>query len=240
MKKLCFMAVVAVLAMMVSCNSEKPEEQQAQNPEEKVALEAEQPSGIQALRLGRTLALYGYKYESAEALIEAANILADVKMAALEVAVTRGGKAEDDGEADEARSFEPEALLASAKEMAGEDAALLAMIKRVEEKLAAAESSERGATACSGRSHEDRVFGGDFDDYKVEFAGGELAVCTVIGDGSTDLDLYITDEDYNLVTEDVDYTDNCYCAWRPDTTATYVIRIVNRGEVKNHYTIAVN
>ena len=78
------------------------------------------------------------------------------------------------------------------------------------------------------------------DVYRVAFHGGELAVVTVIGDGDTDLDLYIYDQFGNLVTFDDGPTDNCVVSWVPRQTGYYTIKVVNRGRVFNRYTIRTN
>ena len=75
--------------------------------------------------------------------------------------------------------------------------------------------------------------------FRVSFYGGELAGVRVIGDHDTDLDLYVYDEDGNLVASDSDYTDDCIAAWLPVWTGTFKIVVVNRGPVYNEYSIMV-
>ena len=62
----------------------------------------------------------------------------------------------------------------------------------------------------------------------------------VVGDGDCDLDLYIYDENGNIVASDTDYTDQCICRWVPSWTGKFIIRIVNRGYVYSNYIIATN
>lgn len=75
--------------------------------------------------------------------------------------------------------------------------------------------------------------------YTKVFFGGELAMVGVIGDGDSDLDLYIENED-GLVAKDDDLTDRCVCVWRPEHTQRVTIRIVNRGPVANCYRLRTN
>ena len=63
---------------------------------------------------------------------------------------------------------------------------------------------------------------------------------TVVGDGDTDLDLYVYDQNGNLIDKDVDYTDNCVCTFVPRWTGLFVIKIVNRGSVYNRYVLRTN
>ena len=62
----------------------------------------------------------------------------------------------------------------------------------------------------------------------------------VVGDGDTDLDLYIYDSNGNLIEKDDDYTDTCYCSWTPKWTGAFTIKIKNRGGVCNYYTLYTN
>ena len=62
----------------------------------------------------------------------------------------------------------------------------------------------------------------------------------VVGDGDTDLDLYIYDQNGNQIASDTDYTDQCVCRWVPSWTGAFTIRIVNRGAVYNEFAIATN
>lgn len=78
------------------------------------------------------------------------------------------------------------------------------------------------------------------DIYEVGFRAGEPAVVVVRGDGDTDLDLYIYDENGNLVASDTDDTDDCMVRWVPRWTGRFVIKVVNRGSVDNRYQIQTN
>lgn len=74
--------------------------------------------------------------------------------------------------------------------------------------------------------------------YKIQFRGGQPAEFAFIGDGSTDLDLYITDERGNKVNGGFDDkgrptrdgrdffpTDIAVIRWIPPRTQTYIIRV---------------
>ena len=63
---------------------------------------------------------------------------------------------------------------------------------------------------------------------------------TVMGDGETDLDLYIFDEDDNLVAYDTDYTDTCYCNFTAETSGNYTIAVVNLGTFVNYFSLNIN
>ena len=70
--------------------------------------------------------------------------------------------------------------------------------------------------------------------------GGEIAEVALSGDGDTDVDLFIYDENGNLVAEDRDPGDDCLARWYVKRTSTYTIRVRNQGGVYNNYVIATN
>lgn len=206
----------------------------AQKTEDKEAAQAGS-ADISAIKLGNELAKFGYASQSAASLIEAARILSSVPTRAFVAESTERGPAVKDAEAKQSKvEFDVKKLLADAKRMAKNDDALLALARRVENTPVAA-----GRTNGPGRTYE-RVNARSYDQYNVRFRGGELAEVVVIGDGDTDLDLYVYDENGNLVASDTDYTDNCYVRWYPKWTGNFRIKIVNRGYVYNNYVLITN
>lgn len=244
MKKFYFLFVIAVVAMMASCEKEAEQTEQtpAQQTEEKEAMAMPENSQLKTMQLGQELALYGYENESVDALVEAANILSTINTADLNVDPEKGEATADKGEKKaEQRSFLPADLLAKAKELAGEDANLLAWITASENKIAAASEAQRGALLDEdGKVAANRVDANSWVSYTVEFAAGEVAECAVVGDGDTDLDLYIYDANGDMVAHDADFSDVCYCTWKPAVQGKYKLKVINRGDVYNNYIIAVN
>src|SRR5271165_5042873 len=70
---------------------------------------------------------------------------------------------------------------------------------------------------------------GTTDVIKATIYVGHLAEVAVIGDGDTDLDLYVFDPAGRLVGKDDDETDRCYVRFFPRTTGIYTIKVVNRS-----------
>lgn len=87
--------------------------------------------------------------------------------------------------------------------------------------------------------HEDRVKANSTDIYTQKFYGGESVAILVEGDGDTDLDLFIYDENGNLIVSDTDEGDTCIAAFTPKWTGTFTIKIMNLGSVYNNYTLYV-
>ena len=195
------------------------------------------PTGqISALQTAAGLAKYGYTNYSASALVEAAKIFAETKTQPLDVEAEHG-RTESVTEKSNPVSFEPAQLLADAKKFAGKDKAILAYIKRVEKSIVS--GSTRGAVG-GPKATKEIVLGKDVDSYKIKFWAKELAEVCVSGDGDTDLDLYVYDENGNLIESDTDYTDECVVRWVPAWTGTFIIKIVNRGALYNNYVIWTN
>jgi len=79
----------------------------------------------------------------------------------------------------------------------------------------------------------------DTDVYTHIFQAGEPVGIAVSGDGDSDLDLYIFDQNGNLITGDEDGTDTCLASWTPRWTGQFIIKVVNRGGLANAYTVAI-
>lgn len=224
MKKLFLLVCLCSLAFAAFAQDEKPESNRPASPE------------ISALQTAAGLAKYGYANYSATALVEAAKIFAETKTQPLDV-IAEHGKTETVTDKNNPVSFDSEQLLADAKKFAGKDKTILAYIKRVEKSIAS--GSTRGAVG-GPKATKERVLGKDVDSYKIKFWAKELAEICVSGDGDTDLDLYVYDENGNLIESDTDYTDECVVRWVPAWTGNFIIKIVNRGALYNNYVIWTN
>ena len=76
--------------------------------------------------------------------------------------------------------------------------------------------------------------------YRTNFYAGELAVVSVVGDGYTDLDLYVYDENGHLIASGTDLIDGCAVKWIPKWTGQYTIKVVNRGSDYNNFRLRTN
>jgi len=234
MKKVFYFAVIALSAMMVSCCK--------QASEEKAEDAVPGSQSICAVRLAMNLAQYGYEVESAAALIEAADIIVSTPTSEMEAPEIERAAATAEGEQKaEKAEINAAQLLQDAKELAAGNAALMELAGNVEKKMAAAADAAgvRGNIAGAVR-HIDRVDAYGSDIYYMTFRAGEKGEVAVIGDGDTDLDLYVYDENGNLISSDTDYTDDCYVSFYPRWTGRFRVKIVNRGRVYNQYLLLTN
>ena len=194
------------------------------------------PEAAELLDMAGRLVHYGYQTKTAMPLIQAAEIYNRVGVAAETEAKVKESQSDAVVAAEAAAkqdvvSYEPAQLLADATKFADGDANLLALIK--------AAGEVRGATNGPIR-HTDSVNANHTDRYTISFRGGEEAIVIVNGDGDTDLDLFIYDENGNFITSDTDSTDNCVCTFNPRWTGPFTIKIKNYGNVYNRYVLITN
>jgi hypothetical protein len=185
-------------------------------------------SAVQEVAAAAALARYGDANKDPLALVTAAKMLKE--------ASSKPGRAERVGKAAPASTktdlYSADAVLARAKTLAADRPDLQPLIAAIES------TAGRGATNGPGRIHT-VVDTRDRDTYRVAFDAYEPARVLVSGDGSSDLDLYVYDENDHLICKDDDDSDDMVCAWTPIRTAKFKIVIVNRG-IANEYTMVTN
>jgi len=182
------------------------------------------------------LADYGHRNNDPMALVAAARILKAVTTTAMEGKPEEkktGDGGQDKKDASKTAPVSADACLDAAAKMAGEDEALQSLIAavRAEKARGAVTGPARGEYVLNGRCYQDFV---------VSFVGGERAEVAVDGDDDTDLDLFIYDQNGNLIISDTRAGDFGGVYWTPRWTGPFTIRVVNLGTVWNHYVIAHN
>ena len=75
---------------------------------------------------------------------------------------------------------------------------------------------------------------------KITYKAHQLAEFFLIGDGDSDLDVFVKDAKGNIVAKDEDPpankgggSDLCVCRWNPDSEQEYTIFIINNDPVVN-------
>lgn len=76
--------------------------------------------------------------------------------------------------------------------------------------------------------------------YNQGFYAGELAIVTLMGDGYTDLDLYVYDENGNLIACGTDSIDGVAVSWTPRWSGRFTIKVVNRDYTYNTFRLRTN
>jgi len=196
--------------------------------------------------MAHSLAKYGRQAKSPTALIAAAEILGAIPTTPLKAkpehrrdegsANAPAGRAEERARGHRTRDNEPAALLAEAKAMADDDPHVVALADRVARAL---EERPRGAVGGPQRGVH-VVSAHSVDRFVVGFRADESAIVALSGDGSTDLDLFVADQNGNLIGKDDDNTDDCLVRWVPNRTGPFLIVVRNPGSEANRYVIATN
>ncbi len=121
----------------------------------------------------------------------------------------------------------------TARDLAGGDPTLGALVAD-----AMAETS-RGSLCCS-MMVESRLPAGLQEYWEIKFLGNNLAEVSVIGDGSSNLDVLITDENGNIICYDVSSSDQVYCDWVPKWDGYFYVTVENTGNSRNTYYLLTN
>ena len=206
----------------------------AQERPQKDTLSSPIPEEMQALRTASSLAMYGYKNESASALVEAAKIFNSIPTQ--EMAVREDSTPTREIAPGSGVSFDPKQLIADAKEMAGRDKELTKYIEKVEKTIGKAKRGAVGGPVIK----TSMVLTLSTDQYLVKFEGGRKATVVVEATDVSDVDLYVYDENENLITYDDDATSECAVSFTPRWTGYFIIAIVNNGLIPNPYLLCTN
>lgn len=183
--------------------------------------------------MARDLVEYGRKNNDPLSLIVAAGIRQQITLTEVDRKPKTKGAG---GEAapDDTPELTVEAILDEAKSMSGDDEQIVALAADV------VASATKGRSA--GPGYNVVTLAGNTVDgyYGVDFNGGEYAEVYAEGSGATNLDLYIYDENGNLICSDTDYSDIAYCGWTPKWTGPFDIEVINRGDRSNRYALITN
>jgi hypothetical protein len=185
--------------------------------------------GFSALATAADLAAYARQSKSAEGLVLAAEIIAATE--SRDVPLVKGGGGSGDTKSPPSLAQ----LLKEARDAAGGNESLLSRIAKLEASAPKSRGRRSGpgiATSCvSARS---------VDTFTDTFRASEGALVSIRGDGDTDLDCWVYDENGNEIDSDTDGTDHCVLSWTPRWRGTFEIRVSNLGSMSNCYTLTTN
>ena len=226
-------AVPCLVALAAVSTGAWAQDKKAAGPNSGPKSQAVSPSAaaVADVALARQLARLGEQRKDPVLLIAAARLLQESagKVTSPEKPESSTG---DGASTKPAVDTSAAALLASAKKLAGGRADLIALVDET------AAAGTRGAVSGPGRAVT-VVRSGGADSFRVTFRGGEPAIVAISGDGDSDLDLEVYDENGGLICRANGATDDEVCRWTPRWTGQFRIRVVNLG-VANRYVIAHN
>lgn len=184
------------------------------------------------LQMSRDLVTYGRANNNPLALVVAAQLRSQVQLKEVDrKPATEGGEG---AAKDDTAAISVDSILAEAKKLSNDDAAIVALADDVKA------AATKGRLAGPGYN-VNVVPGRGTDRYSgVTFVGGRYAEIYAEGSGRSDLDLYVYDQNGNLICSDTDASDVVYCGWTPRWTGNFTIRVVNRGLNANRYALITN
>jgi hypothetical protein len=209
--------------------------------QKEAAAKAAGDSQVEKVALATTLVQWGRSSNSAEALMAAAQIMMEVPAEGQDKKKeSKAGSATAAEKADEAPpTLDPAALAKEALDIAKKEGDKN-LAKSIEAQIkAAAGGASRGAVG-GPKYGVTKIMAGYTDVYVVEYRGGELAEIAISGDGDTDLDIYVYDENGNFIGSDTGSQDTGYVSWYPKWTGPFRVEVVNRGSVYNQYVMVTN
>lgn len=191
---------------------------------------SEVTTGVEQLALSQELYAYGLEARDPLAVIVAARIRQGIDVEEREHEI-----AEQDGEAEEADiEFASAAdMLDEARVLARGDEALNGLIAETEAQ------ASRGRVGGPGRS-TGWVSARGTTSYNISFRGGERAAVWASGPGRTDLDMYVYDQNGNLICRHIDYSDRMSCFWTPRWTGNFRVEVRNLGQVGVSFNMVTN
>jgi len=105
---------------------------------------------------------------------------------------------------------------------------------------AAEAASPEAAAAPDVERRTSLILGYDRHSWDLFLPAGETTRIVVDGDGDSDLDAFLYDENGHLVDSDTDLTDYCILEVRPLWTGRFTLVISNVGRVANLYELRVD
>jgi hypothetical protein len=183
---------------------------------------------IEQLQMSADLLAFGRQAKDPLALLVAARVMKAAGGSEVERKPEASAGAQKSGQ-----PVSPDSILTEVRDLAKGDKIIGLLI----DETAALAS---GPTDGGPKTHQDTAQPGSTDVYNVVFAGGQLAEVGIAGDGDSDLDLFVYDENDHLVCRSAGSSDREYCRWWPRWTGPFRIEVQNLGGVANLYRLATN
>ena len=188
------------------------------------------PSGVARLVLAYQLYAIGTAYKDPLTVLNAARLAGSVTLTDTARAHETSGTPSPIAAPNPTTAAE---MLASATTLAAENEALLDLI----------EAARRDgpfspqANIVSTKSH---IAGAGTDSWALPFFGASPAELAILGDGASNLDLRIADENGTPVCQDVGPSDTAYCSFYPARNGMFQITVINTGNGANSYLLLTN
>lgn len=205
-------------------------------------------AAVSLLSQATELAQYAKENESPVAMLAAVQMLERVKVqdnaervGSKKTGLQNEGEQVKEGKKGDtpAPTLDPEKLLAEAKPWAKGNPNLVALLDAEAAKAKATASGTLGSTR-GAIAHRDSVAARSYDDFVISFYGGQVARVGVVGDGDTDIDLIVYDQNGHEIARDTDPSSECLVQFVPRWTGPFRVRVINNGYVYSNYILMTN
>ena len=196
---------------------------------------AGEPGGAATLSMAHELYALGVASGDALTVLTAAKLAAtvDLKDGGEIKLETKGDELADEVAATKEEPADAAQMFAMAATLAGDDEALKGIIADAEAENA------RGRIGGAVR-WKSKLPRGQTDTWEVPFYGNSYAEVAIIGDGDSNLDMMITDENGNVMCYDVSPSDQVYCDFVPAWDGYFYVTVENAGRSRNSYYLLTN
>ncbi|MBL4926758.1 hypothetical protein [Fuscibacter oryzae] len=191
------------------------------------------PGGAVTLAMAQELFQIGLARKDALSVLTAARLAASVDAKTVERSKTTEGTALAGQEDGTGAPVDAKAMLAKARELAGEDETLAGLVEDAE-----AEGT-RGRMGGASQTLS-ALSAGQTDVWQVPFYGESYAEVAVIGDGDANLDVLVTDENGNTICFEVSWSDKMSCSFTPAWNGYFHVAVQNNGAKLNSYYLLTN
>lgn len=190
------------------------------------------PGGASSLAMAQRLYDIGMANKDGLTVLVAARLAASIEATdGPEVKkLTKGESAAESPDPTEA-PMDADRMMASAKILAQEDDTLLGLIE---------ETERAPARLGAAMRHLSRLPGGMTDVWELAFFGRSYAELAVIGDGDSNLDVLVADENGNTICHDVSWSDKISCDFVPAWNGYFYVTVQNTGTTRNSYYLLTN
>ncbi len=188
---------------------------------------------VATMAMAQDLYTLGVANKDALTVLTAAKLANSVDVKEVERKVETTGDEVADGEDGVDAPITAETMMATAKELAGENEVIAGLISDAETE------GTRGRIGGAS-STLSRLPGGRTDTWTVPFYGNSYAELAIVGDGDSNLDVLVTDENGNTICYDVSWTDKVYCDFVPAWNGYFYITVQNNGRKRNSYYLVTN
>jgi hypothetical protein len=198
----------------------------------------QEEAAVVTIATATNLVVWARANRDADGLITAARMLKSVPTKDNPVSGTLEGPAATTPAPNRPAAYTPATLLTEARGLARGDRALLAKIRAVEtEASRGVVSSAYGSGAL--RMVRDIPANGTWR-FTVDARGGSVLRIHAAGDGDTDVDMVITDQNGNEVCADRDYDAIPQCGFVPAWSGRFTVRLINNGSVWTRTSVISN